>query len=560
MKRKVFALNMKSQNLVRLAEDNFNKKRYYSGLRMLYKKIDTYGGEVSDWSFLAEVYDDMELFDLSIKYWFKYLAECEEEDLPEAYEGLAAAYYNIGNEPQSAYYYNKLLTVDREIPTESKMEIAKMFTGTKSSKFRITYPPEKADYSEEIDSGVKLLREHDYEKAKEKFERVSPLSKQASLAKNYLAICHLVTGNSQAAENECLEIIEKNPKDIQALATYCAILVEKQEKEKAQEVASKLCEIQTDNPDELYKIATVCCESGLHEKAYEKFVILEKTVKYDITLLYFKAVAAFKSAKYKECLDDLYKILSVFPQAEVVRYYYNKLRGYLEDENELPVEMNYFYKIPQAERAERVKTLAVLLELKVPDLKLFSEEFDLIPLLRWCFDEFDGQEPELQLLAVRIAHRLNQTEFLREILLDSSVNDVIKIEALKLVLEKNKDIEISVVLCDIFRKINFEHGFFGRTKKKLFISAYVQSVIKQCILGDDDCSEYCDAVNFLYAELEYKNSLSIVDDETCLACAIIVLATKPKDIETVIASFRCDKEKVEKILDAVFEGVDYEID
>lgn len=556
MKGKVIAFNSGENNLIRLAAKYSDEKNYYAALRMAYKKINLYGAEADDWLFLAELCDEMDMYETSINYWFRYLAVCDEEDIADAYEGLAVCYYNIGNEPQSAYYYNKLLTVDKDIPPEGKMEIANMFARSAKDMYKIVYPPEKADYSEDIDVGVKLLREHRYEEAKARLNRVHSASKQASLAKNYLAVCHLVTGNSDDAEKACLEILEKNPNDVQALATYCATLVEKQEIAKSKQVAKRLCSVSTENPDELYKIATVCCESGLHAEAYEKFCILENFVKYDITLLFFKAVAAFKSEQYDKSLNEMAKILNLFPNAEVVRYYYNELRSYIEGEGELPSDINYFYKIPKSERERRIKFLAVILEIRSDELKEYVKEFDLKPLLRWCFDEFDGQEPELQLLAVKIAIKADIKDFIEEILLDCTINDVIKIELLQRVFERNKETEISVVLCDIFKSMNFYRLYIGRAKNKIFVSAYSECVIKYCILGDDECAAYNVQTGTIYRLLEKNDKLHLISDQNTLACIIRLSLCDKQDAEfdETIKLFHADENTVKDILKVLDEG------
>ena len=128
MDEKVIAFDAGEDRLVELAERYCDEKNFCAALRMIHKKINLYGAEPDDWMFLAEIYDDMETYEMAINCWFRYLAVCEIEALADAYEGLAACYYNVGNEAQSAYYYNKMLSEDDDVPAESKMEIARMFT------------------------------------------------------------------------------------------------------------------------------------------------------------------------------------------------------------------------------------------------------------------------------------------------------------------------------------------------------------------------------------------------------------------------------------------------
>lgn len=558
MDEKVIAFDAGESRLVELAERYCDEKNYCAALRMIYKKINLHGAEPDDWMFLAEIYDDMEVYEMSVNCWFRFLAVCDSEFLADAYEGLAACYYNVGNEPQSAYYYNKMLTEDNDVPIESKLEIARMFTRSPKNSFRIIYPPEKADYTDEIDEGVKLLKSGSYDEASERFSKVHPASKMAGLAKNYLAVCRLISGDVEAAEKECIEILEKNPEDVQALSTYCAVAVEKKDDAKSREIAHKLCGISTDNPDELYKIATVCCESGLHAEAYEKFCLLEEIVNYDNTLLYFKAVAACKSGKYRESIESFGKLIDVYPRAEVARFYYNELRAFQEKGGEPPA-LDYFYKLPKEEKEKRVKLLAILSHVRAGELKTYAGEFDLVPLLRWTFDEFDGQESELQLLAINVAVRAGEDEFLKEILLDSTVNDVIKIEIAHLIFERNKDVRLYLVLCDVFRKFDFKKLETGRLKSKTFIYAYSVCAAKYCLLGKESVTKFNRAARRIYRRLEERSMLSVVSDKDSLACAVYLVAEKEEsDFQAAIEAFRANEDNVRTILKEISKGEDDE--
>ncbi|RXZ62387.1 tetratricopeptide repeat protein [Candidatus Borkfalkia ceftriaxoniphila] len=554
MDEKVIAFDAGEDRLVELAERYCDEKNFCAALRMIHKKINLYGAEPDDWMFLAEIYDDMETYEMAINCWFRYLAVCEIEALADAYEGLAACYYNVGNEAQSAYYYNKMLSEDDDVPAESKMEIARMFTRSPKSLFKVVYPPEKADYGETVDEGVKLLKSGKYEDAATAFSKVHPASRLAGAAKNYLAVCHLVTGDSDAAEKDCLELLEKDPDDVQALSTYCAVLIEKKQTAKSREIARRLASISTENPDELYKIATVCCESGLDAEAYEKFCVLEEIVRYDLTLIYFKSVAACKCGKYRESLEGFGKIIDVFPHAEVARYYYNAMRLYLEEGGQPPA-VDYFYKLPKAERDKRVQLLAALSDVKSDELRRYGREYDLVPLFRWCFDEFDGQEPELQLLAVNVAVRAGEYGFLQEMFLDSTVNDVIKIETARKIFERNKDASIAVVLCDVFKQLEFVRLEVGRVKHKIFVSAYSMCAAKFCLLGNEHTHKFNRAAVKMYNILEEKNLLTLVTDKESLACAIFLFTRKGKgDFKGALESFRADETNVRTLLEAVRQG------
>ena len=69
-----------------------------------------------------------------------------------------------------------------------------------------------------------------------------------------------VRGEAEAA---CRELLERNAQDVQALCTYAALLTELNRPEESRALAERLARIPPEDPDEMYKVATVCCENGL---------------------------------------------------------------------------------------------------------------------------------------------------------------------------------------------------------------------------------------------------------------------------------------------------------
>ena len=271
----------------------------FAGAAIARKAADEYAA-------LADTYEEMELFELSAAAWFQYLDVCAEEEVVDGYEGLSACFYNLGNEGLASYYYKKMLA-DKYVTPENNTEMGELFEHAAAAqtapRVRITWPPEHADYSQELDAGLRLLRKGDHEGAEREFLKIHPGSSYYAEACNYLAVSYLLSGKTDKAEECCLAALKEKPDSVQTLATYAAVLSEMDRKEESARIAHKLSLLPAEEPDELYKIATVCCENGLYEAAYEKFCKLEKIVGYDRTMLYFKGVAAFRCGKVKEFSD-----------------------------------------------------------------------------------------------------------------------------------------------------------------------------------------------------------------------------------------------------------------
>ena len=137
---------------------------------------------------LADIYDDLELFEISADYWFRFLDECEEDERAEAYEGLYHCYYNLGNRALEEYYY-RLLKQERERMGENMDDADYYMDGdgpdeeepaSPRPRLRLVWPPEKADHTPEIAEGLAALRRGDYAEAAEQLASVPPQAPQAA--------------------------------------------------------------------------------------------------------------------------------------------------------------------------------------------------------------------------------------------------------------------------------------------------------------------------------------------------------------------------------------------
>ncbi len=556
MEQKTIRFDLSADRLLDLADAKLDEGDPLGALRLIHKSLDLYGPAADEYAALADTYEEMELFELSAAAWFQYLDVCAEEEVVDGYEGLSACFYNLGNEGLASYYYKKMLA-DKYVTPENNMEMGELFEHAAAAqtapRVRITWPPEHADYSQELDAGLRLLRKGDHEGAEREFLKIHPGSSYYAEACNYLAVSYLLSGKTDKAEECCLAALKEKPDSVQTLATYAAVLSEMDRKEESARIAHKLSLLPAEEPDELYKIATVCCENGLYEAAYEKFCKLEKIVGYDRTMLYFKGVAAFRCGKVKECLASFGKILDIRPNAAVVRYYFRQVRRWSEEGGAKP-EMSFFCHIPDAEREKRVTLLKELDKMRPADARAYFQEDDSCELLEWCFDESDGREFELQMLAVSVALRAGQEWFVSGILLDPEVNDLLKVETVRRICRRNKGVEFGAVIANIYRKCAFDRLEVGREKHAKFLDAYALCFARFTLLGDADAERFRLAAQAVYGALEESEKLDLVKDTESLACVIFFTAVgggDGKDTKRVLQSMNADPQAVAEILGTV---------
>ncbi len=546
-----------------MADKYYNEGKYVSALRLAYRQYELYGEDGEICTRLADIYEGMGLHSSALNWWYRFLDIATEEELPDIFEGLAVNYLNLGQETQSAYYYNRLIDADEALPEETKMDIVNAFSKDKRSLFRFVYPPKLADYSKEIDYGSRALKSGDCKRAIDVLSRVAKGSKDYAAAKEMQAVAYLLAGDIAQAREACEELLLENPDDIRVQATLAAVYLEDGKEAESREIALRLYALKQENTEDLYKVATVCCENGLHQQAYEKFCLLEEKMPYDGRMLYFKGVAAYKCGKLDEAEKAFDLLCSIYPDAEVAKYYLKRLR--LRDEaieetdkeeqenkeNETDEEPTYFYHLPQAEREARCRSLIHIGNCPKDEAQLFG----LIALhdgyFRWCFDEMDGTDQDLQYLALVTAEHVRADDFIREAMLDPEVSDVLKIETLRLLYMRNESMRIGMVLCHIYRKLTLLPIKLGRKRRKRFLEGYAKIASKFVVVSDVHGKRIQAAAESLYRALEANNSLDLIENSDDCACAVFLLSGLKElgnDTKRIADAFDANPERVRVLL------------
>lgn len=549
---KVKKIDFSRKRLGMLADKFYNEGNYLSALRIAYKQLNAYGGDGEIFARLSDIYEMMGLQGSSLNWWFRFLDIAEEDELPDVYEGIAVNFLNLGQESASAYYYNKLIDADDTLPDETKLDIAEAFSTMKKERFRFVYPPRLADYSKEVNIGSKALKAGDLNRAIDEFSKVERGSKQYAQAKEMQAVSYLLAGQPDKAEEVCQELLVDEPDNIRALATLAAVYLEQGRTEDSKALALRLTEVKTEDTDDLYKIATVCCENHLHEEAYQKFCVLDKKLPFDGRMLYFKGVSAYKSGRLKEAETALETLCAVYPDAEVAKYYLKQLRIYIEEGGDAP-DLTYFYHLPPEEREHRCQTLITLKKSPKDEAELFGMLAVHDGYFQWCFDEMDGSDHELQYLGLVTAVHVRADEFIAEVMLDYEVADVLKIETLRMLLERNEEAEIGLVLCNIYRQLSLPHIAIGRKRRKRFIEGFAKVASKFIVIRDLYSEKIKEATENLYRALEDNGALDLVNNTDDLACAIFLTAGLKElgnNTQMIVGAFDASVEKVEELLSA----------
>lgn len=564
MSAKVRKINYGRRFLKTQAERKYGEGDYLSALRFAARETELYGADADCFARFADVYENLGLYTSAINCWYRYLDVCDEVDLPDAYEGLAVNYMNLGNDAQAAYYYNMLIEADDTLSGGDKAQIAEMFSKEKTSGFKFVYPPNLADFKEELAKGGFALKNGDVDGAIENFSAVRKGSKEYVPAMQMQAVAQLLKGDDEGAEETCAEILAEQPNNVQALSTLSAIYAEEGRTNESKAIAEKLCAMNGVTAEEKYKIATVACENGMHERAFQLFTELEKEFPYDGNLIYFKGVAAAECKDYQTAENAFGKLTTLYPDAETGRYYLRKLRLFKADhQNGLP-PFSYFYKVPLEEREDRAERMRKLLKLPKKEIAIEAEKLLGEGIFHWAFDELDGMDRELQWFAVKCAGEGLRcgsaacSAFLKELALDSEVKDAIKIEILRAFLQLGEQTEMGVVVCNVFKRVTLPSVKFGRKKRKTFLNAYADVASKFAVIGDAYVRRIRLMAEKTYSQFAEAQLLDEVTTEEALSAAIYLccdLRGEGNRFKEACLLFSADEEQTKKLL-SLKESVD----
>ena len=513
----VQTLDFSDEFMLEAVENRLQDGNYFGALKMLNKRNEMYAPSADAQALAADIYEGLELWQLAADAWFRFLDTCNEADFGEGYEGLAVAFMNMGNDVQSALYYHRAFAEDGQLSAEGAAELGGLFRQATAPRLHIV-PDDGAPEPELLSEGLSLLRVGELEKAREKLLEIPTESSDYPSAAGLSAMCTLMLGDEERAQKECEELLNTHPENVQALTTYCAVLGARGDKEGAKKVAAKLAEIPAKGTDDLYRIATALCEAGLDDAAFEKLSLLADRLPYDENVLWFLSVAACRTGRIEEAIEALETLTTIYPRKAVAMYYLERLRA--QRDGEEAVTMTYYYRVPENEYETVAGFLMAAATAEEHDIRNIAQLPELNTFFRIAFDEMEGRDEKLQALATRVAVRVRADAFLREVLLDCTLEEYVKINILHELTMRNEEDSFGVVVCNVYKEF-FTHKIeIGQKKADAFMKAFSDVYSKFALLGEENEGKICAAAEDIYATLEEAGALDYCDERASLAAAI----------------------------------------
>lgn len=537
-------LDFSDEFLLDSAEKRYEAGDYMGTLTMLNKRAGMYRPCADASALYADVYEAFSLWIPCVDAWFRFLDTCNEADFGEGYEGLSLAFANMGDALRAELYYRRSFEVSGEVPPSDLDE--EDFVPEQRPQLRLIHSDDGTVSDPDLlRRGVLFVKLGELDKAKEVLSEIEPGSEDFPSACGLIAMCKLLTGDTAGAAEECERMLEYHPDNIHALTTYCAVLGAQDRKEEAKAVGRKLAAMDSDSAEDLYRIATALCETGLDSEAYEKLTKLKGMQPYDDSILWFHAVAALRSGRKEEAISSLETLTTVYPRKVIATLYLERLRGDKE------VTISYFYRLPEDTYKELTSFLLMADGVEPEMAERLGGDKEIENYIRLAFDQLEGRDQKLQQLAARVAVKCRCDDVVRELLLDFEGDEFIKLSMMRDLVLRNEDNSFGVVICNFYREFYTHKMEFDGRRPDQFMEAFAEVYSRYSITADDNERKLLYAAEDVNYTLVDADAEDLFAEKDALAAAIYRearLTDGEHGIETIANLFNANVHTVKEIL------------
>jgi len=501
---------------------------------------------------IADVYFDMELYELSANYWFRALDVAPKQSLADVYNGLGACYYNMNNSSVGMYYFNEQFMNMRSSEMVIDEDMAECFTEAfaADSGYRMVYPPESVDYSGVMKAGKTALQRYNISEALELYSEVPPVAAEYDEAQLQISVAHFLSGDVDKAIEINRSVYDRDKTNVFALCNLSSMYRFKNMPMLADNYFSYVDENNAKTADELYKVATACCENGKHERAVKCFERLFIERPFNMSMMFFYGVALYNCGRYEDSRRAFGRILRITEKNPVAFYCHRLADNAVSSGAKSAKPLSYYYRLPDSEEQANLKKLAALLKTKGErSLKNKAKEPETAELIDWCFCSADKDVQRGAVFFLAAADTKATEQQLIERLLDASVYDATKEYIVLMLAAKGYEKKAGAVISNVYKKICFyafdaDFGRFGDA----FIDAYAICFAKAAVYSDCNLRDVYDAAGEVYYSDAYSEFLYNADVRV-LAAYIYIRAGVEKvvKISAVAELFECDKFELKKL-------------
>ena len=550
---KVLLFDKSEERYIKLADKRMAEKDYVGALALLFSAMEK-SSNCEIYKKIAQIYSEIEQYELSNKYWFKFMYFAPKDKVSSCYESVASNLYELNNLWGAAYYIHQKFTVDGTLTKEiANQEILDFLSGDerKDLHYRVVYPYDKADYSLEIESARQAIKMNDCKAAVTLFESV-PIACLDEEALNDFTVAYMLVEDYDSAEKVTRESIKRYGESLGSFCNLSTISQMKKDSQNCKYYYDKAMALMTDAQDEYYKILNPAIEMNDHKtiKLCLEKISLEKSN--DLTIRFYLALAQINLFEYDNALSELKELYQYNPNDFVVEYFIDFVKsiknGNGETQRLLPV--SYVKALPKKVIKRYEKAIQKLIEYP----QKISQEIKKVSvkkLINWGLTSKEASDEIVRICAMILT--IADEKIFKETTFDILLNPEVSLETKSLLVYalilkgyKGKIAHASgMYYTEIsLKKLAFKMG----EESRIYLTSYALCVSRMIFRGMEDFSKMAKATNYLYKNFGKAITSAEVNNEELAGLILLHSGHEKYKSEKAIARiFEVSVNKLKKL-------------
>ena len=499
---------------------------------------------------LATLYATADLYECSITYWYKFLNVAKEKsELTDCYNGLGNGYFMLGNPRVANYYLNKsFMTGGALDPDSLNEEVINYFINDadKNDSYKIVYPPERADYSSELSGAKEALLTGDIKKALEIYDTIPFGSKYYATARAEMSVAEYLNGNIDKGIELSHQALKGDKDNVFALCNLSSMYFVKEDYDNSRFYYEKALSVDSDDPDDMLKIAMSACEQREHRVALKYINELIKERPYDVSLKYIYGVAHYNLGNLQVARDAFFDALSLKGRDCVFEYAIQLTdmaieRGLEGKKN----DMKYFVQLPPVEVEVQKNTVKKMTELSQADLDKALKKKENLFAIDWAFSYGDQETQKMSVYILASTRHKWAEKRLFDLLINCTITDYIKRIIITVMVINGSNKRVGMVLGNIYQKTKFSK--LSDDIPTNFTYAYAGCTSLLAPIGVEDMSKYKVATEYLARILPADFVETLAGPELSVLITLVAKDKLTSGDDKIMKLFSVKKDKLSEL-------------
>ena len=470
---------------------------------------------------IADLYTEMGLFENAIDYWFRYLSIASDEETPEAYNGLGANFYFLGNRKFAGIYFGFQLARgggEEGFFDDVLEEYMKSENEDRLAAYRVVYPPDPEDVAEEnYEKGSEALSGQDYAAAIEAFSAVPDNTSYSLRARTDKAIAEYDLGKKEEAADDLRAIVEEGKADTSVYVTLIRVLRAEGLTEESEKYVGEFLAYSPGDIAELYKKLNFLLEIGRREEAFDVSSLIVSRSPHDVNTNFIRGFLLYEKGMTQEALSA-FKSAYLISYNPIALYYMEFVQGVVDGEREAePLTLSF--SLPERERDARVGLIRDLFAKGKFTQDGYTQK-QILETAEWGFTENNTSVQIAIGVVFACSGKKVFIDFLKSKLISIGVSDDVKHRLISMLCQNGEKGNCAVVYSDLYCTFAFSHPELDGPGKVLFSKAHAYAFGRLTLFERDRLELLSYGAEVLQRELIANGNIRGVKDVSALGCAI----------------------------------------